>query len=344
MKTRITELFGIKHPIMLAGMAMVSLPEMVAAVSNAGGLGTFNTAASKPDEVRDVIRYIRTLTDKPFSVNATFLLPNARENIEVALEEKVPILNYSLGKGDWLIKAAHEYGGKVISTVAVERHARRAEQDGADALVVTGYEAAAHGTYPTTMVLVPLVASQVKIPIIAAGGFCDGKGLAAALALGAEGISMGTRFLMTKDAKVHERVKEILLKSTVDDTLYSDKIDGMDGRFLKTEATIKAAAGKINLLKSISSALKVQKMMGVPMAKLFRSGLKQRSAMDLARQAVNVVGIKIAVDTGDLDSGFMPIGQVVGRINDLPTIQEVIERTIREAEEVIEATRKKIIA
>ena len=156
MKTRMTELFGIKHPVMLAGMAYVSLPKLVAAVSNAGGLGTFNSLANIPDQMKGIIQEIKSLTNKPFSINVTLFFPNARENAEVALEEKVPIINYALGKGDWIIKAAHEYGGKVISTVATERHSRRAEQDGADAIVVTGLEAAAHGGEPTSLVLIPL--------------------------------------------------------------------------------------------------------------------------------------------------------------------------------------------
>ena len=198
MKTRMTELLGIKHPIMLAGMAFVSLPKLVAAVSNAGGIGMLNSVAYTPDQVKGVIRQVKSLTDKPFGVNATLILPNGRENILVALEEKVPILNYALGKGDWIIKAAHEYGGKVLATVAIEKHARRAEMDGADGLVVTGHEAAAHGAEVGTLVLIPSIARQSKLPIIAAGGFCDGRGLAAALVFGADGIFMGIRLMLTQ--------------------------------------------------------------------------------------------------------------------------------------------------
>jgi enoyl-[acyl-carrier protein] reductase II len=205
-----TEMFKVKYPIMLAGMAYVSLPKLVAAVSEAGGLGTFNCAANTPQEMKGVIQEIRSLTDKPFAMNFTLLLPNARENAEVALAEKVPILNYALGKADWMIKAAHAYGGKVIATVATERHALKAEGDGADAICVPGHEAAAHGADITTLVLIQILSKRVKIPVIAAGGFCDGRGLAAALTLGADGISMGTRFVLTRECQVHAAVKEVI--------------------------------------------------------------------------------------------------------------------------------------
>src|SRR4030065_1805955 len=141
MKTRMTELLGIKHPIMLAAMPFISLPKRVAAVSNAGGIGMLNSVAYTPDQIKDVIRQVKSLTDKPFGVNATLVFPNARENLEVALQEKVPIINFALGKGDWIIKAVHEYGGKVLATVAIEKHARRAEMAGAAGLLVTGQEA-----------------------------------------------------------------------------------------------------------------------------------------------------------------------------------------------------------
>ena len=342
MRTRMTELFGIQHPIMLAGMAFVSLPKIVAAVSNAGGLGMFNSAANSPDQMKDIIKEIKSLTDKPFGINVTLLFPNARENAEVAIEEKVPILNYALGKGDWLIKAVHEYGGKVISTVATERHARRAELDGADALAVTGLEAAAHGGEPTSLVLVPLIASQVKIPIIAAGGFCDGRGLAAALALGADGISMGTRFMLTQESPVALTVKEVGVKATAEDTFRSDKIDGLPGRYWKNKAALERAEGKVSLTQALSSGWRIKKMLDVPFFKLFQSGLKQRGVQDLARQAVSVDSLKALQEPGDVNDIVVPLGQVAGRINDIPTCQDVIELTVAEAEWVIKRLREKV--
>jgi enoyl-[acyl-carrier protein] reductase II len=344
MKTRMTELLEVKHPIMLAGMAFISLPKLVAAVSNAGGVGMLNSVAYTPDQMKNVIKEIKSLTDKPFGVNTTLLFPNAKENVEVALEEKVPILNYALGKGDWLIKAAHEYGGKVLATVAIDRHARRAELDGADGLVVTGHEAAAHGSDAGTLVLIPLIARQTKIPIIAAGGFCDGRGLAAALVLGADGVSMGTRFMLTQDCEMHEKAKELCLKATVDDTICSEMIDGLPGRWLKSPAAIKMAKGKPSFLQALSSALQIKRILDVPLLKLFLGGLKQRGVQDLARQALSISGLRVAIDNGDLETGVLPISQAIGLIKDLPTCKEVIERTVAEAQEWVEAAGKKFVS
>ena len=342
MKTRMTELLGIKHPIMLAGMAFVSLPRLVAAVSNAGGMGMLNCVAYTPDQIKDVIRQVKSLTDKPFGVNATLVFPNARENLEVALEEKVPIINFALGKGDWIIQAAHAYGGKVLATVAIEKHARRAEMDGVDALVVTGHEAAAHGAEVGTLVLIPSIARQSKLPIIAAGGFSDGRGLAAALVLGAEGISMGTRFMLTQECSMHQKAKELSLKATVEDTICSEKIDGLPGRWLKNPAALKMAEGRPSPFQALSSALRIKRMIHVPFSKLLLGGLKQRGVQDLARQALSLKGLQAAIDNGDLETGVLPMSQAIGLMKDIPTCKEVIERTVAEAQELLEAARAKI--
>jgi enoyl-[acyl-carrier protein] reductase II len=215
--------------------------------------------------------------------------------------------------------------------------------DGADGLVVTGHEAAAHGADAGTLILIPLIARQTKLPIIAAGGFCDGRGLAAALVLGADGVSMGTRFMLTQECTMHENAKELCLKATVDDTICSEKIDGLPGRWLKTPAAIKLAEGRPSLLQAFSSALQIKRMIDVPFLKLFLGGLKQRGIQDLARQALSLKGLKAAIDDGDLETGVIPIGQAIGLIKDLPTCQEVIERTVAEAQEWVEAAAKKMI-
>ena len=145
LQTRLTQILSIKYPIILPGMSWISTPQLVAAVSNAGGLGILATGPLSAEQTRNSIREVRKLTDKPFGIGCTLLMPGAKENAEVALQEEVPVINFSLGKADWLVRECHRYGGKVIATVVNEKHARRAVDIGVDALMATGHEAAAHG-------------------------------------------------------------------------------------------------------------------------------------------------------------------------------------------------------
>jgi enoyl-[acyl-carrier protein] reductase II len=229
-KTRITELFGIDHPVLLSGMSWVSTPELVAAVSEAGGLGILATGTLTLDQVRESIQRIRALTDKPFGANVTLYFPGAERNADVLVEEKVPVVNYSMGRGDAICEAVHAYGGKVVATVTNAKHALAAQRSGADALIVTGHEAAGHGGQVTSLVLVPSIVDQVEIPVIAAGGFADNRGFRAALALGAEGIAMGTRFMASDESPVPTLLKDKAAENQVHQTVYSPKIDGIPAR------------------------------------------------------------------------------------------------------------------
>jgi len=346
MKTRITELFGIKHPVLLAGMTWVSVPSLVAAVSNAGGLGILGAGAYTGEQLREAIRETRSLTDKPFGVNFTLVAPAARERIPVVIEEKVPIVNYSLGKATEIIKAVHGYGGKVIGTVALLRHALRAEQDGVDALIVTGYEAAAHAGNVGALVLIPTIASQVKVPTIGAGGFCDGKGLVAALVLGAEGISMGTAFTITKECTAHENVKQALLEATEEDTLLSDRFDGMLNRVLKTGATEALMKRRPPIVETMTSIIQMKRLLRVSFWELLRGGLKASKAEEISlpnlpRMTIGPLRLLRAIEDGDLENGYIDAGQVTGRITNVPTCAELIERIVAEAEEALEMARGK---
>lgn len=336
MRTRITELFGIKYPILLSGMSWISVPQMVAAVSNAGGLGMLATGPMNTEETRHAIREIRTLTDKPFGANATLLFPGAAENAAVLLEEKVPVINFALGKGDWIVKRAHEYGGKVMATVAMHEHAKRAEDFGTDALIVTGHEAAAHGEAVTSLVLVPSIVDTVKIPVIAAGGFADGRGLAAALSLGADGIAMGTRFMMTKESPLHEAYKQLALEKGVYETLYSDRFDGLPSRVMKTEASLKQLRRGLNLPMAFINSADIARNLRLPYFKMLSgaiaSGLKK--AIILAYIANSFKDVYAATLKGDVKRGILPLGQVTGLVNDIPTVAELIQRIVLEAEEV----------
>lgn len=342
MKTRITELFGIKHPVLLSGMAFVSLPKLVAAVCNAGGLGIFNSVANTPDQLKGIIQEIKSLTDKPFAINATLIFPNGKENAEVALAEKAPIINFALGKGDWIIKQAHTYGGKVISTVATERHAIKAAEQGADAIIVTAHEAAAHGSDIGGMVLLPQIASKVKIPIISAGGYCDGRGLAAAMALGADAIAMGTRFVVTQECDVHPNIKQTAMKTLMEETIYSSGIDGLPGRWYANKRAIEMSSNKTSYFDALKAGWALRKQVDIPIWKLIFGSLQKRGIQELAQQAIGIDALGKILDEGDLENGVVPFGQVVGRIRDLPTCKEVIERTVAEAEEIIRSLQSKL--
>lgn len=340
MKTRMTELFGIKYPIMLAGMSWVSIPEMVAAVSNAGGLGILATGPLSAQETRAGIKKVRELTDKPFGANATLLFPGAKENAKVLLEEEVPVINFSLGKGDWIVNAAHKYGGKVIATVVNERHGFAAERQGADGLVVTGYEAAAHGGDATSLVLIPSVVDAVNIPVIAAGGFADGRGLAAALALGAEGISMGTRLMSTQESDLHDNYKQLALEKGINDTIYGEYFDGLGCRSLKTPAAMKAYRrgflGMPDFLAALGNSREIAKMLNLPYFKLFfgvlASGVKNSVMMAYLANAFKA--LSSATEEGDMKKGVLTVGQATGLLHDIPAVSELFERMAQEAGEV----------
>ncbi len=346
LKTRMTELFGIKHPIMLAGMNWITEPDLVAAVSNAGGLGILAVARCTPEETRKLIKETRQLTEKPFGINQILIGANAKENIQVAIEEKVPIINYSLGK-PWFIDQVHAYGGKVIGTIAIAKHAAMAAKLGCDALVITGHEAAAHGDAATSLVLVPVVASQVDIPLIAAGGFYDGRGLTAALALGADGVSMGTRFIVTKESNVHENYKQLVLNASEQDTLYSHVFDGMNGRVLKTKAAQQMMKKGFPLFEAFKGAKEVKDQMGLSFPKFIAMSFQMLGRKGkgyplwiMARQAVGTRRHLMAITKGDVDEGILFAGQNVGGIKDIPSVKEVVERTVAEAEAVLDKLQK----
>jgi enoyl-[acyl-carrier protein] reductase II len=346
-KTGMTELFGIKHPIMLAGMNWITEPELVAAVCNAGGLGILATAATTPDETRKGIKQIRKLTDKPFGVNQILIGPGAKANIDIAIEEKVPIINYSLGK-PWFIEDVHKYGGKVLGTTAIARHAVRAAELGCDAIVITGQEAAAHGANATSMVLIPMVSSQIKIPLIAAGGFYNGKGLAAALVLGADGISMGTRFMLSKESRVHENFKKLCLQATEQDTLYSDHFDGMPGRALKTKVTEEMVKSGLPIGEAFKGASEIRKLLKLSYWQFLKLSFQMMRAdegspiMAQARQAAGTRKHLKAIYEGNEQEGILFAGECIGAINELLTVKQIIDEVVSDAEKTLAAAGKQI--
>ena len=342
MKTRLTEVLGIEHPIVLPGMSWISTPELVAAVSNAGGLGVLASGPLNRAQTRDAIRKIRELTDKPFGIGVTLLMPGAKENAEVALEEKVPVINFSLGKGDWIVKAAHAYGGKVIATVVTEKHAQSAVKSGVDALQVTGHEAAAHGGDVTSLVLVPAIASKVPVPVIATGGFADGRGLMAALSLGAEGVAMGSRLATSKESPLHQKTKDAIIAKNEGETIYGNNFDGLYARVMKTPASQKAMKRPMGFIMASLKSFKAAKMVDMPLWKLMAGLIVQFSQIRmLSLFGAATEKIQAATVDGDLDKGVQFIGQTQGLINDQPSVQEIIDRIMREAQTVHEENGKR---
>lgn len=337
MKTSVTELFDIQYPILNAGMGRVAYPNMVAAVSNAGGLGILGAGSGDPRQTREYIREIRTLTDKPFGINAPLALPNGRENAIVGLEEKVPVINYSMGKGDWIVKAAHQYGGKVMASVNDVNLAKRAQAHGCDAVIAAGHEAAGHAGEIGSFVLIPRLAEVLTIPIIAAGGIANGAGFAAALALGAGGVSMGTRFWTTKEAPMHQSWKEKALELDVQDTIFSTRFDGIPCRQMKTDAAVRMVNAKmLNVWEVFLNSFTIAKELNIPWFKLVRKTLLQgpRQVESMMRMSKMLQMHTITMTTGDLNKGMTASGQSVGLIHDVPTIEEVIHRIISEAQAV----------
>lgn len=327
MKTRMTELFGIEYPIMCGGMMWLCKPELCAAISNAGAMGNITAANyNTGEELRQAIKQTRQLTNKPFSVNLT-LLPSFRISKEtyvdwlnVCLEEKVTALEISgapLDKffGIDAVKRSHDAGVKLIHKVGSVRHAIHAEQAGYDAIIAAGIEEGGHPLSDdvTTMVLTPRIAESVKIPVITTGGIADGRGLAAALILGADGVMMASRFMATFECKTDPKVKEELVKRQEFDTTIYGKSIGLQGRTLINEVS-----RKIQELESQHAKLEEL----AP----YLSGLRQNAIWE----------------KGDINAGLIPVGQSIGLIHDIVSCKDLVERMVREAELILNNVPKRV--
>lgn len=345
MKTAVTEMFGCEYPVWLSGMTGISTPELVGAVNNAGGLGLLATADLTLDQTREAVRKIRKLTDRPFGANVPLFIPGCAEKAEILVQEKVAVINYTLGSGEWLIEAVHRYGGKAVATVTTEKHALSAQKYGADALIITGHEAAAHGGLITSMVLIPSIVDVVDIPIIAAGGFADGRGLAAALALGADGIAMGTRFMNTLESPAHENMKQMSSHKKAHETLYSDRIDGLPCRAIDSSGARQLIGDKLYMFKALVNSRHAARAYGFPWIKavagILLAGYSR--SKQLARMSNAFKAVMLAIDEGDRDRGVFLMGQVTGIIHDTPSVKQVMETIIEEAITAQKAAAEKIL-
>lgn len=305
MKTKITELLGIEYPIIQGGMAWVAEYHLAAAVSEAGGLGIIGAASAPPEVVREQIQKVKELTDKPFGVNVMLMNPNAPEVARVVVEEGVKVVTTGAGNPGKFIDMWKEAGVKVIPVVASVAMAKMMERGGADAVVAEGTESGGHIGSATTMTLVPQVVDAVKIPVIAAGGIGDGRGLAAAFMLGAEGVQMGTRFVVAKESIVHPNYKERIIKAKDIDSEVTGRSTGHPIRVLRNQMT--------------REYLKMEEE-GVELEELER---------------LTLGSLRSAVIDGDVVKGSLMAGQIAGLISKEQTCKEMIEEIVTQAESLL---------
>jgi enoyl-[acyl-carrier protein] reductase II len=334
--TRLTRLLGIELPIVLPGMTYIAVPQLVAAVSKAGGLGILASGALSAEECRAAIRQVRALTDKPFGVGCSLMLPGAADCARVALQEQVPVINVSMGKGEWVMDAARAYGGKVIATVSNEKHARSAIDSGVDGLIVTGHEAAAHGGKVSSMVLIPAVRDMCDLPIIAAGGFADGRGLVAALALGADAIAMGTRFASSIESPVHAATKQLIIDKPAEDTIYSSNFDTFPCRVMRTPGGQRFTARKLSPPVAISRSLAAARELNTPLMDLARDAMGQglTGAVKVAYFGAATLAMRKAIHEADHVAGVQLIGQSQGLVHDVASVAEIVQRVMDQARSV----------
>lgn len=332
MKTRITELLDIQYPIICAGMSGVATPELAAAVSNAGGLGIVNLTTLTPEKARSAISSIRRLTDRPFGIHMTQLLPAAADNIAVAIGEKVPVINTAFGKCDWYRDEVHQYGGKVVATTSTFKHAMAAQNQGADAVILTSYEAAAHAGAIGAMAFIPAASDGLDIPIIAAGGIADGRGLVAALALGADAVSMGTRFLVSHESAAHEMSKRAVIDHGVSDTLVSSNYDGIPVRVISTPFAQALGRRRPPLLKILWRARQMASQSDVPLSAVLKDFPKNTGFVRfLAWIGYGMFYMLRGIEEGDLETGLQPVGQSQGVVHDAKSASEIVRDIMQEA-------------
>ena len=305
MKTRITELLGVEYPIIQGGMAWVAEHHLAAAVSEAGGLGLIGGANAPGEVVRDEIRKARKLTDKPFGINVMLMSPYADDVAKVIVEEGIEVVTTGAGNPEKYMDIWKAAGVKVIPVVASVALARRMERHGADAVVAEGCESGGHIGEQTTMTLVPQVADAVEIPVIAAGGIGDGRGIAAAFMLGAEAVQIGTRFVVSKEAVVHENYKQRIIKAKDIDSAVTGRSHGHPIRCLRNEMT--------------REYVKLEAE-GKPFEEL---------------EYMTLGALRRAVQEGDVAKGTVMAGQIAGLITKEQTCKEMIEEMMAQAKELM---------
>jgi NAD(P)H-dependent flavin oxidoreductase YrpB (nitropropane dioxygenase family) len=341
-RTPLTSLLGIRYPIVATGMGYVSGARLTAATSSAGALGIIASATMSHEALRSVIKEVKDRTDAPFGVNVRSDAPDAAERVELIIAEGVRLASFALAPRRDLIARLKDAGVIVIPSVGARRHAEKVAAWGADAVIAAGGEAGGHtGPVPTSL-LIPQIVDAVDIPVVAAGGFFDGRGLVAALAYGAAGIAMGTRFLLTSDSPVPDAVKQVYLASDVTGTVVTTRVDGVPHRVLRTPLVERLdRAGRVSgLVRSARNTAAFRGLSGLSWPELIRQGRAMRRGTELTWGQVLMAAntpmlLRAAMVEGRPDLGLMSSGQVAGLIDDLPSCAELIARIMAEAEQCL---------
>ncbi|MFG2888896.1 NAD(P)H-dependent flavin oxidoreductase [Streptomyces sp. NPDC048248] len=338
MRTAFTDLVGVRHPLVQTGMGWVAGPRLVSATANAGALGILASATMTVPELRAAIREVASRTEAPFGVNLRADAGDAAERVRVIIEEGVRVASFALAPSRELITRLKEAGVVVMPSIGARRHAEKVAAWGADAVLVQGGEGGGHTGEVATSVLLPQVVDAVGIPVIAAGGFRDGRGLIAALAFGASGVAMGTRFLLTSDSTVPDAVKERYLAASVKDIVVTTKVDGLPHRMLRTELvnSLERSGRSAGLLRALRHAVAFREQSGTSWSQLLRDALAMKRGKDLTWGQVLLAAntpmlLRAAMVEGRPDLGVMASGQIAGLIEDLPSCAELVDRIMTEA-------------
>ncbi|HZC73058.1 MAG TPA: nitronate monooxygenase [Jatrophihabitans sp.] len=342
MKTALTELVGVRHPIVQTGMGWVAGPRLVAATAEAGGLGILASATMTFDQLVAAIDETRSRTDQPFGVNLRADAADAPDRVELLIERGVRVASFALAPKQAFVERLKAAGCVVVPSIGAAKHARKVADWGADAVLVQGGEGGGHTGGVATTLLLPSVLDAVDIPVIAAGGFFDGRGLAAALAYGGAGIAMGTRFLLTQESTVPDEVKRLYLGYGLDGTVVTTRVDGMAHRVLRTDLVehLEQSSRAVGLYHAVRNAGRFKRMTRLRWPEMIREGLatkhgKEQSWAQLVMAANTPMLLRAGLVEGNTQAGVLASGQVVGLLDDLPSCRELIERIVTDAEAII---------
>jgi NAD(P)H-dependent flavin oxidoreductase YrpB (nitropropane dioxygenase family) len=335
LRTPFTDLVGVRHPVVQTGMGWVSGPRLVSGTANAGGLGILASATMTFEELERAIIEVKRRTKQPFGVNLRADAGDAAERCDLLIRHGVKVASFALAPTQELIRKLKDSGVVVMPSIGAARHAVKVAGWGADAVMVQGGEGGGHtGPVPTTLLL-PTVLDAVDIPVVAAGGFFDGRGLAAALSYGASAVGMGTRFLLTRDSAVPDAVKQVYLDADLTGTVVTTKVDGMPHRMLRTPFVeeVEETSAVRRLGPTLRRTREFKKDSGMSWLQLARDGRAMRKAqgrtlaqMTLAANTPTL--LKAGLVEGDTSAGILASGQVVGVIDDLPSCEELIDRIV----------------